>query len=1072
MTKTKSFTCFSLCFLLNGLMGNPTSKDSALAKGGNSKPTIVKLSPAEEATILQKGGVSVPDGFEATLFAPWQSANYPVYVTAAPNGDLYVSSDGCGSLGRDADRGRVLRLRDKNGDGRADEVTEFIASIDSPRGLIWDHDRLYLLHPPHVSVYFDQDGDGIAEDSKRLVSNIAFGFKDRPADHTTNGLDLGVDGWIYVAGGDFGFTEAIGSDGRKLQNRGGGVYRFRPDGSGLELFSYGTRNILAVPTSPLLDLFGRDNTNDGGGWNVRFHHFSGLDDHGYPRLYLNFADEIIAPLADYGGGSGCGGVYIHEPGFPKEWANAPFTCDWGRAGLYRHQVERKGAGFVETQAPQNFIKVNRPTDADVDGMSRVYQASWNGPASFNWAGPEHGFVVQVKPKDYMPEPLPDFEKLSDQELITLFESPSQVRAMSAQRTLLRRSESLETTESLHAFAKDSSKELRSRVIALYSISQRLLASSRFPCSKVLKKLESLSEDPSLSAFVMRALGDLGMDLVTQGKPGLGPVDLIKKGLNSPDPRTRLEAIVSTVRQNRAELADEIAKSLGHADPTLAHVAYRAIEALGTYQPALSVLKNPSSSRSQRRGASFALMRIHSTEVVNSLEEHLKDPKDILFEHSFEVLARLYHKEKEWDSKHWGGRPDTRGPYYEMDSWEESDRILTFLRNALGELPKEKVGKYLAIMSQNRIEDNESLLKMVELAQKDSSLIPAMASQLVDKEDIPDPALLILASSANNENFESKVLTHIVKCLLKPADPQFLSPIIDALIIVESRGDRLVLRSGKDSFLKNNRNLDQFHHALVQLAKGDPKLAKTRWAYSGIVDIANRKNPIAEAKANSTTFIDRCWSEPSKKALLINVLVDLRNRSYDEQIINASKDSDASVRQAAVRAMRHFKIEESNKDTSPKVASLQPDQVLSQLKAMKGDIGLGEAIFTKAACASCHTVREDDPQKGPYLGNIAAIYPRNELAEAILQPNKSIAQGFATNLLTMKDDRAVMGFVAEETPDKLVIRDMASQEHIIIKSEVANRSTLPNSMMPAGLMHPFSIKEFASMLDYIVGLSSK
>ena len=1070
--KSKYFQSVLCGLFLNGLCGFAADKHSTLAKSGNYKPGIVQLTPAEEAAVLKKGGVSVPDGFEATLFAPWQAANYPVYVAAAPNGDLYVSSDGCGSLGRDADRGRVLRLRDKDGDGRADEVTEFIASIDSPRGLIWDHDRLYLLHPPHVSVYFDQDGDGVAENSKRLVSNIAFGFKDRPADHTTNGLDLGVDGWIYVAGGDFGFIEAIGSDGRKLQNRGGGVYRFRPDGSGLELFSYGTRNILAVPTSPLLDLFGRDNTNDGGGWNVRFHHFSGLDDHGYPRLYLNFADEIITPLADYGGGSGCGGVYIHEPGFPKEWANAPFTCDWGRAGLYRHQVERKGAGFVETQAPQNFIKVNRPTDADVDGMSRVYQASWNGPASFNWAGPEHGFVVQVKPKGYIPEPLPDFEKLSDQELIALFESPSQVRAMSAQRTLLRRPETDETTNSLFAFAKDSTKELRSRVIALYSISQRLLLSASFPREKELAVFSDLSNDPDLSPFVMRALGDFGMDLVTQDKPGLAPVDLLKTGLNRSDPRTRLEAIVSTVRQNRAELANQIAKSLGHADPTLAHVAYRAIEALGTYQPALGVLNNPSSSSSQRKGASFALMRIHNADVVNSLEEHLKDPKGILFDHSFEILARLYHKEKEWDSKHWGGRPDTRGPYYEMSTWEQSSHILNILRQAVSLVSNEKVGVYLAMMSQNRIEDNESLLKMVELARKDSSLIPTMASQLVDKEDIPDPALKILASSANNEKLESKVLTQIVKCLLKPGDPQFLSPIIDALIIVESRGDRLVLRSGKDSFLKNNRKLDQFHHALVELAKGDPKLAKTRWAYSGIVDISSRKNANAEAKANATAFIKECWSTPTKKALLITVLVDLRNRSYDDQIIDASKDSDARVRQAAVRAMRHFKIEETNKDTSPQVASLQADQVLSQVKAMKGDIGLGEAIFTKAACASCHTVREDDPQKGPYLGNIAAIYPRNELAEAILHPNKSIAQGFATNLVTMKDDRAVMGFVTEETPDKLVMRDMASNEHILIKSEVANRSTLPNSMMPAGLMHPFSIKEFASMLDYIVGLSQK
>ena len=134
------------------------------------------------------------------------------------------------------------------------------------------------------------------------------------------------------------------------------------------------------------------------------------------------------------------------------------------------------------------------------------------------------------------------------------------------------------------------------------------------------------------------------------------------------------------------------------------------------------------------------MRIHNADVVNSLEEHLKDPEGILFDHSFEILARLYHKEKEWDSKHWGGRPDTRGPYYEMSTWEQSSRILTTLRQAVSLVSNEKVGVYLAMMSQNRIEDNESLLKMVELAQKDSSLVPTMVSQLVDKGDIPDAAL--------------------------------------------------------------------------------------------------------------------------------------------------------------------------------------------------------------------------------------------------------------------------------------------------------------------------------------------
>ena len=85
---------------MTALIGNPSTQYPSLAKSGNFKPSIVMLSPAEEEAIMQKGGVSVPEGFEATLFAPWQTANYPVYVAAAPNGDLYVSSDGCGSLGR------------------------------------------------------------------------------------------------------------------------------------------------------------------------------------------------------------------------------------------------------------------------------------------------------------------------------------------------------------------------------------------------------------------------------------------------------------------------------------------------------------------------------------------------------------------------------------------------------------------------------------------------------------------------------------------------------------------------------------------------------------------------------------------------------------------------------------------------------------------------------------------------------------------------------------------------------------------------------------------------------------
>ena len=74
-------------------------------------------------------------------------------------------------------------------------------------------------------------------------------------------------------------------------------------------------------------------------------------------------------------------------------------------------------------------------------MSRVYQASWKGPSSFNWKGPKHGYVIQTRPKDFSPEELPEFPKLTDPELVKIFEGESQVRALAAQRVLLRRKQS-------------------------------------------------------------------------------------------------------------------------------------------------------------------------------------------------------------------------------------------------------------------------------------------------------------------------------------------------------------------------------------------------------------------------------------------------------------------------------------------------------------------------------------------------------------------------------------------------------------------------------------------------------
>ena len=59
------------------------------------------------------------------------------------------------------------------------------------------------------------------------------------------------------------------------------------------------------------------------------------------------------------------------------------------------------------------------------------------------------------------------------------------------------------------------------------------------------------------------------------------------------------------------------------------------------------------------------------------------------------------------------------------------------------------------------------------------------------------------------------------------------------------------------------------------------------------------------------------------------------------------------------------------------------------RPVAGDIALGEQLFTRQTCMACHTTSQDQPQKGPYLGNIAQTYKRPDpkLKAPVVDPMK-------------------------------------------------------------------------------------
>ncbi len=449
--------------------------------------------PAARTGLL--AGVKVPPGFEATLFAAPPEINYPTCLAAAPGGELYVGVDLNGSLDARPDRGSVVRCVDEDGDGRADRFNVF-ARMDSPRGVHFDAGTLYVLHPPRLTAFVDENADGVADREEVLVDGIGFDLKFRGADHTTNGLRLGIDGWIYIAVGDYGFVAAKGRDGRQVQLHGGGVVRVRTDGSGLEIVSRGQRNIYDVAVDSLLNAFTRDNTNDGGGWDVRLSHVVRGGQYGYPSLFVNFPDEIIQPLADYGGGSPCGSLAIDEGILPEPYGRALYTCDWGRSIVYRHPLTAKGAGFAAGQ--EVFVEVPRPTDMDVDGQGRLYISSWRD-GGFNYSGPNVGYVVELRPAGVSFPAPPDVKKATDAQLLAELASASHVRRLAAQREILRRGDRPAVAAEIEKLCTAGS-DLPVRVAAIFTLKQ-LRGAAANPA------LVELAKTPELREYALRALAD-------------------------------------------------------------------------------------------------------------------------------------------------------------------------------------------------------------------------------------------------------------------------------------------------------------------------------------------------------------------------------------------------------------------------------------------------------------------------------------------------------------------------------------------------------------------------------------
>ena len=243
--------------------------------------TLVSARSAAEGPILtgpqteqRFPPLHVPEGFKATLFACDPLLEYPSVIAVGPRADtVFVTHDYMTGLGTEIVRRDEIRLvEDTDGDGYADRSTLYAAGFNSIQGLAYHDGTVFVMHAPLLTALCDTDGDGSADDRHDLLKGLGLSPEENPSRlHCANGVAVGHDGWLYLALGDHG-CDVARPEGDRFVLEGGGILRCRRDGLDLHVFATGLRNIYDVALDADLNVFVRDNENDGGDYKIRVCH--------------------------------------------------------------------------------------------------------------------------------------------------------------------------------------------------------------------------------------------------------------------------------------------------------------------------------------------------------------------------------------------------------------------------------------------------------------------------------------------------------------------------------------------------------------------------------------------------------------------------------------------------------------------------------------------------------------------------------------------------------------------------------------------------------------------------------
>jgi putative heme-binding domain-containing protein len=333
---------------------------------------IAKTDPKTPADELKS--FKVPAGFEVQLVASEPDIEKPIQIAFDSAGRLWVTTTRHYPFPAEKGKGKdkLFILSDFDANGKAKTIETFYAGLNIPIGILPlpDGKSCLVSEVGRILKLTDTKGAGKAD----LVEELFTGFGTEDTHGMTNSFLYMPDGWVYATHGFKNTSKVKAKDGSQIEMNSGNTYRFKPDGSRIEIVTRGQVNPFGLCCDPYLNLYTADCHSKPITQLIRGATYQSF---GKPHDGLGFAPHVTNH--SHGSTALCGLEWYSDTKYPKEYRDCLFLGNVVTNRINADRITFKGSTPVAEELPDFLTSSDpwfRPTDIKLGMDGALYFADF------------------------------------------------------------------------------------------------------------------------------------------------------------------------------------------------------------------------------------------------------------------------------------------------------------------------------------------------------------------------------------------------------------------------------------------------------------------------------------------------------------------------------------------------------------------------------------------------------------------------------------------------------------------------------------------------------------------------